>query len=261
DTSTVAFGQGISVTAIQLVTALSAIANGGVLMQPHIVKKFVDANGETVREFAPTAVRRVISEDTARRMTAMLTNVVGEEGGTGKNAALVNVDVAGKTGTAQKFDFALKRFSSERVRTSFMGFFPSENPRFVMLVSIDEPQLHKWGGQAAAPVFKSISQQLIRCFEPDIGETPPVQEKEIDTGARIRLVSTPAAIPAAAAADEEAVMPDLRGMTVRQALRAAQEKGLEITVSGSGWAVSQKPAPGSPLKGHRSCTVFFSTGD
>jgi cell division protein FtsI (penicillin-binding protein 3) len=263
DTSTVAFGQGISVTAIQLVSALSAIANDGVLMQPHIVKKFVDANGQTVREFAPTAVRRVISADTARRMTTMLTNVVGEEGGTGKNAALVNVDVAGKTGTAQKFDFANKRFSSERVRTSFMGFFPSENPRFVMLVSIDEPQLHKWGGQAAAPVFKSISQQLIRCFEHDIWETPPVQEQEINTGTKIQLVSTPAVIPAASAAvtEEEAVMPDFRGMTVRQALKAAQEKGIEMKVSGSGWASSQKPAPGSPLKGSRTCVVSFSTGD
>jgi cell division protein FtsI (penicillin-binding protein 3) len=263
DTSTVAFGQGISVTAIQLVSALSAIANDGVLMQPHIVKKFVDTNGETVREFSPTVVRRVISADTARRMTTMLTNVVGEQGGTGKNAALVNVDVAGKTGTAQKFDFANKRFSSERVRTSFMGFFPAESPRFVMLISIDEPQLHKWGGEAAAPVFKSISQQIIRCFEPDIGETPPVREQEINTGAKIHLVSTPAAPPAAAAADaqEEAVMPDFRGMTVRQALKVAQEKGLEMKVMGSGWAASQKPAPGTPIKGNRLCTASFSTGD
>jgi len=263
DTSTVAFGQGISVTAIQLVSALSAIANDGVLMQPHIVKKFVDVNGETVREFAPTAVRRVISADTARRITTMLTNVVGEQGGTGKNAALVNVDVAGKTGTAQKFDFAQKRFSSERVRTSFMGFFPAEAPRFVMLISIDEPQLHKWGGEAAAPVFKSISQQIIRCFEPDIGETPPVQETQINTGAKIQLVSTPAGIPAAQAAAtvEEAVIPDFRGMTVRQALKAAQERGLEMKVTGSGWASSQKPAPGTPLKGHRLCAVSFSTED
>jgi cell division protein FtsI (penicillin-binding protein 3) len=263
DTSTVAFGQGISVTAIQLVSALSAIANDGVLMQPHIVKKFVDANGQTVREFSPTVVRRVISADTARRMTTLLTNVVGEQGGTGKNAALVNVDVAGKTGTAQKFDFARKRFSSEKVRTSFMGFFPSESPRFVMLISIDEPQLHKWGGEAAAPVFKSISQQIIRCFEPDIGETPPVWEQEINTGARIQLVSTPAAIPAAAAseAEENVFMPDFRGMTVRQALKAAQEKGLEMKVVGSGWAVSQKPAPGTSIKDSRLCTVSFSTGD
>jgi len=262
DTSTVAFGQGISVTAIQLVSALSAIANDGVLMQPHIVKRFVDVNGQTVREFSPTVVRRVVSTDTARRMTTMLTNVVGEQGGTGKNAALVNVDVAGKTGTAQKFDFAHKRFSSERVRTSFMGFFPAESPRFVMLISIDEPQLHKWGGEAAAPVFKSISQQIIRCFEPDIGETPPVWEQEINTGTRIQLVSTPSAIPAAAAdAEENAVMPDFRGMTVRQALKAAQEKGLEMKVVGSGWAASQKPAPGTPIKEMRLCTVSFSTGD
>jgi cell division protein FtsI (penicillin-binding protein 3) len=147
-----------------------------------------------------------------------------------------------------------------------MGFFPAEAPRFVMLVSIDEPQLHKWGGEAAAPVFKSISQQIIRCFEPDIGETPPVQETQINTGAKIQLVSTPAGIPAVQAAakavkEEEAVIPDFRGMTVRQALKAAQEKGLEMKVTGSGWASSQKPAPGTPLKGHRLCAVSFSTED
>jgi cell division protein FtsI (penicillin-binding protein 3) len=112
-------------------------------------------------------------------------------------------------------------------------------------------------------VFKSISQQIIRCFEPDIGETPPVQETHINTNAKIQLVSTPAGIPAAQAAakEEEAVIPDFRGMTVRQALKAAQEKGLEMKVTGSGWASSQKPAPGTPLKGNRLCAVSFSTED
>ena len=165
DTSTVAFGQGISVTAIQLVSALSAIANDGVLMQPHIVKKFVDVNGETVREFAPTAVRRVISADTARRMTTMLTNVVGEQGGTGKNAALVNVDVAGKTGTAQKFDFAQQAFLQRAGPDLLHGLFPRRGPAIRhadLHRRAPAPQVGRRGGSPRVQVHLPADHPLLR---------------------------------------------------------------------------------------------------
>ncbi|HCX02393.1 MAG TPA: penicillin-binding protein, partial [Syntrophaceae bacterium] len=125
DTANVGFGQGISVTAIQLITAMSAIANGGVLMKPYTVRGFTDKSNHPIKMFAPETVRRVVSPETARRMTAMLTQVVGAEDGTGKRAHIVNVAVAGKTGTAQKFDFKRGVYSSEKVRASFIGFFPS----------------------------------------------------------------------------------------------------------------------------------------
>ena len=172
DAATIAFGQGISVTAIQLITALSSVANQGVLMKPFIVRGLMDRKGNLVQAYHPTVVRRVVSPETAKRLTAILTDVVGMEDGTGKHARIVNVAVAGKTGTSQKFDFARQVYSTERVKTSFMGFFPAENPQIAILVILDEPQRDKWGGVAAAPVFKNIGEQILTCFRTNIRDNP-----------------------------------------------------------------------------------------
>ena len=264
DAATIAFGQGISVTAIQLITALSAIANQGVLMKPYIVRGLVDKKGQIVKKYAPTPVRQVISPRTAKRLTAIMTSVVGDADGTGKNARIVNVNVAGKTGTSQKFDFARRAYSSERVRTSFMGFFPAEDPQVAILVILDEPQRDKWGGVASAPVFKNIAEQILTCFKTNIRENPVFEEEKINRDMKIKLVSAVPVITRSKAAQgdmEEASMPDFRGMTIRDALRKAREKGIELNVSGNGWAVSQVPAPGVAIAELRYCTVSFSTGN
>ncbi|HPC73180.1 MAG TPA: penicillin-binding transpeptidase domain-containing protein [Syntrophales bacterium] len=263
DAATIAFGQGISVTALQLISAFSAIANQGVLMQPYLVQKVVNQRGDVVQEFTPTAVRRVISPRTAERLTAILTDVVGDEEGTGRKARIQNVGVAGKTGTSQKFDFAAKRYSRERVRTSFMGFFPSGNPRLAILVTIDEPQRFKWGGEAAAPVFKEISQQIIRCYDSGIGEVPTIEKGNINQPVQIRLASLPVAAAAATGeADQEAedLLPDFRGMPLKNAMKLAQERDIDLKIVGNGWAVSQAPEAGIPVRRNRACTVYFTTG-
>ena len=263
DTSTIAFGQGVSVTAIQLITALSAIANQGVLMKPHIVQAIVDKRGQVVTKFTPTPVRTVISAKTAKRMTAMLTDVVGDEDGTGKRAKIAHVSVAGKTGTSQKFDFIRHVYSSERVRTSFMGFFPAEDPQVAILVTLDEPQKDKWGGVAAAPVFKDIGEQILTCFKTDIRKTPlPNLEDEKANGSeKINLVSVPDVASGQPDREDDSHMPDFRSMSMRDVLKKAKEKGIEVQVTGSGWAVSQEPKPGALLSSRRLCAVRFSTGN
>jgi len=261
DTSTIAFGQGVSVTAIQLISALSAIANQGVLMKPYIVRAVVDKKGQIVKKFTPTPVRTVISPATAKKMTAILTAVVGDVDGTGKNAKITNVSVAGKTGTSQKFDFSRRVYSSDRVRTSFMGFFPVDDPQVAILVTLDEPQRDRWGGLAAAPVFKDIGEQILTCFKTNIRENPlPVLEDEGTNGhEKITLVSL---LDVAKRQNnvEEDVMPDFRGMNMRDVLKKAKEKGLEVQVRGSGWAVRQEPKPGDDLSSRRTCAIHFSTG-
>jgi len=266
DVATIAFGQGISVTSIQLISALAAIANDGVLMRPYVVRGLVDKKGQIVKVNRPTVVRRVISPTTAKRLTAMLIDVVGDDGGTGKSARIINVSVAGKTGTAQKFDFARGVYSSEKVRISFMGFFPTEDPQVVILVTLDEPQRGKWGGVAAAPVFKNIGEQIVTRFKTNIREVSPpfpILEEE-KMGGKVKLVSTLEIITGDAvveAVDDEAIMPDFRGMTIREALKKSRERGIELNVIGSGWAVSQEPPPGVSIRDHRSCIVSFSAGD
>ncbi|HSE93984.1 MAG TPA: penicillin-binding protein 2, partial [Methylomirabilota bacterium] len=148
---TMSIGQEVSVTALQLAAAFGAVANGGTLMRPRLVRSVFDADGKETRRFEPSAVRRVISAETARTLTRMLTRVV--ESGTGHNAAIPGYEVAGKTGTAQKPDPTTRRYSRAPGVLSFVGFAPADEPRFVMLVLLDEPKTERWGSEAAAPIF------------------------------------------------------------------------------------------------------------
>ncbi|MCE5265632.1 MAG: PASTA domain-containing protein [Deltaproteobacteria bacterium] len=262
DAATIAFGQGISVTAIQLITALSSIANQGVLMKPFIVRGLMDRKGSLVETHRPTPVRRVVSAETAKRLTAILTDVVGMEDGTGKHARIVNVAVAGKTGTSQKFDFARKVYSTERVKTSFMGFFPAENPQISILVILDEPQRDRWGGVAAAPVFKNIGEQLLTCFRTNIRENAILEEvKPVSGDMQVSLASAAAPLTAPTVVEsDDSVVPDFRGMTIREVLKKSKEKGIEVRVIGSGWAIAQNPAAGISRPEKRLCTVTFGMG-
>ncbi len=257
DFATMSFGQGVSVTAIQMITAMSAIANQGVLMKPYVVRGLVDKKGRVIKEFTPTVVGKVISPLTAQRVTSFLTDVVGDEDGTGKNARIVNVSVAGKTGTSQKFDFDAGRYSLDKVQASFIGFFPAENPQIIILVVLDEPETKRWGGQTAAPVFKNISEQILRCFGSSIGEGEFIAE---NINMEMKNVSAPEVIIGHTAMDES-TMPDFTGMTMRDVLRIAGEMDMDLRLTGSGWVVSQKPVPGSPISGQLHCSVLLSPGD
>jgi cell division protein FtsI (penicillin-binding protein 3) len=158
--ASLSIGQELAVTALQLATAFSALANGGMLVRPYLVKTVIQ-NGEVIQETAPTQLRRVISEPTARQVTNILQGVVTR--GSGRAAAVEGYTVAGKTGTAQKFDATLGKYSAQKSIASFVGYLPAEQPRATILVSIDEPQAGvAWGGVAAAPVFSAIAQQTMR---------------------------------------------------------------------------------------------------
>ena len=150
---TISFGQGISVTGIQMITALSAIANGGVLMKPFIIETITDEKGQVVQSFKPEVVRKVMTEETAKKVVALLKTTT-ERGGTGEGAVPAGFEVAGKTGTAQKVDSLLKGYSEDRYTSGFMGFAPAEDPKLAVIVVIDEPQGNIYGGVVAAPAFK-----------------------------------------------------------------------------------------------------------
>ncbi|MEA3487196.1 MAG: penicillin-binding transpeptidase domain-containing protein, partial [Thermodesulfobacteriota bacterium] len=257
DFATIAFGQGVSVTAIQLVTAMSAIANDGILMKPHVVRCMVDKKGRVVKEFEPVAVRRVISPETSQRITSILTDVVEE--GTGENARIVNLSVAGKTGTSQKFDFDLGRYSAEKVEASFVGFFPAEDPQLVILVVLDEPETHRWGGTAAAPVFKKVSEQILRCSNKSM-ELREVATDEDNEKIKIIQASTTTETIYPDTSVDESVIPDFGGMSIREVLRISQSRGIDVRIAGSGWGVSQNPAPGVRIEENQPCYVLFDRG-
>jgi cell division protein FtsI (penicillin-binding protein 3) len=159
DSASIAFGYGISVSAIQLIAAVSAIANDGILMKPYLVQAITDDSGQPLKQFQPQMVRRVIKDKTAQTIKAIMKTVI-TTGGTGTNAALENYTVCGKTGTTRKLD-ENGTYSNNKHIASFVGFTPAEKPQLAILVVIDEPQGQYYGGTVSAPVFRKIARETL----------------------------------------------------------------------------------------------------
>jgi len=166
-----AIGQEVGVTPLQLVTAYAALANGGWLVRPHLVEAVISPDGTSQPELYPPR-RRVISEQTARRVRDILTSVTTPEG-TGAQAALADFRVAGKTGTAQKVNPGTHRYDPQSVVGSFIGFVPAESPKFVLLVVVDDPRGPGWGGTVAAPAFRQIADATLHYMGVIPSLTPP----------------------------------------------------------------------------------------
>ncbi len=171
DVAAVSFGQGVSVSALQLTAAVAAIANDGVLMKPRVVRAITDPRGRTVREFKPRAISRVISSQSAAHITRMMALVIAE-GGTGTQAGLEGYSAGGKTGTAQKIGPS-GTYADDLYVSSFVGFAPLENPRLAILVVMDEPRDGYYGGVVAAPVFRRIAQEVLGYLNVQPGKRTP----------------------------------------------------------------------------------------
>jgi cell division protein FtsI (penicillin-binding protein 3) len=171
DAGAISFGQGISVSAIQLVAATSAIANDGILMKPYIVHSIRDGSSNLMKQIAPSVVRRVISVKTARTLNRIMQTVT-TPGGTGVNAALGGYKVSGKTGTAQKVG-KNGTYAKGKYVASFIGFVPANDPAATILVAIDEPKGKIYGGTIAAPAFKQIAHETLNYLN-----TPPERGAE-----------------------------------------------------------------------------------
>ncbi|MBT8341351.1 MAG: penicillin-binding protein 2, partial [Desulfatitalea sp.] len=171
DTGAIGFGQGISVTALQMITATAAIANNGLMMRPHVVQAISDPNGRIVHKTTPEAMGQVISMETAHTVRRIMRTVI-TEGGTGIKADVQGYSVCGKTGTAQKVD-SKGTYAEKRYIASFVGFAPTEQPAIAVLVVVDEPKDLFYGGLVAAPVFGRIVKQTLGYMN-----VPPVLEKQ-----------------------------------------------------------------------------------
>lgn len=290
--ATATFGQGVSVTPIQQVAAVSAVANGGKLMKPQIIKQIEDPVTGKVEVRKPTVVRQVISEETSRKVSEYLEQVVSDkEIGTGKNAYIEGYRVAGKTGTAQKWDNTLRDgkggYSDDKFVVSFIGFAPVGNPKILVYVVIDEPNdKYVGGGTAAAPVFKEIVQQSLRRLgvKPQLTAEQEAQlkaeaagDKKAVTATVPDLVGTPPAtanskleglelvskvvgkgkevlqqIPRAGSVvplsqkvylitekRDQLTVPDLKGLSLRDAMEVSTLFGMRTMTEGEGYVVSQ----------------------
>jgi cell division protein FtsI (penicillin-binding protein 3) len=278
--ATIAFGQGMTATPLQIAAGLSAYANGGVLYRPHVVQKVLDSKGAVVVDVKPEG-RRVVSPEVARTMRQMMRAVMQKKG-TGEKLDIPGYPVAGKTGTAQKVDPATRHYSPKYWASSFVGFAPYEDPRLLLYVMVDEPQGSHYGGEVAGPIFTKVMSAAL----PYLGVAPQnaagpavaAADKPAEAHGHVADAAVPPAIVAEAAdldAEEKGDaeqgapgqpgeedgpggdgprtapdrVPEFRGLGLGEALVLSQKAGLRLEVSGSGTIVSQVPAAGSLRKG------------
>ncbi|NLT95194.1 MAG: stage V sporulation protein D [Clostridia bacterium] len=284
DLATMSIGQANAVTPIQLVRAISAIANAGWLMKPQIVKEIRDSENNLIKKIEPEPVRQVISQKTSQDLRAILETVVSE--GTGSKAYIEGYKVAGKTGTAQKI-LPGGGYSTSEYIASFIGFAPADNPRIAALVIVDSPQGVYYGGQVAGPVFRNVILDTLRYLEippelPAKEETkekklvvPDVKNKAVNDavkelkklGLEVRIEGEGEIIvtqlpPAGTevnqgstvvlytqnAEDQQVIVPDLKGRTIKEASKILADLGLGMAPQGSGLAALQEPIPGEKVE-------------
>lgn len=279
----ISIGQEIGVTALQITTAFSALVNGGYLYKPYVVSRMQEYGEEdwTVIH-KPEKVRQVISPEVCDILKDFMRGVV--ENGTGKKAKVDNITVGGKTGTAQKFNRKSGQYYVSKYVASFIGFAPYDNPKYVCAVFMDEPVTHKYGGDAAAPVFSEIISQIVhfeyhppsrqntesqnRMYTEKIKSIPPLdgfnledattylEDKDYDveingTGSFIKKASVQGEKIFLSSEDDKVEMekmPDLRGLTLRQALNRIDFSKLSVSITGSGKIYKQSISSGAVVK-------------
>ena len=279
----IAMGQEIGVTPLQVAAAFATVANGGVRIAPHLVREIRSANGATVYRPNPEQ-HRVISVDTANALKGMLEGVTLN--GTAKKAQLDGYSAAGKTGTAQKIDPKTHGYSKTKHVASFVGFAPVGNPAVVIIVVIDEPSGSYHGGDVAAPVFREIAEQIL----PDMNVAPDTEIKptpqmiaqanerpavvtrlrgDAQVESDLRRATLPEVtrtgrdgeIVYAAVTGNAMVMPDLRGRSVRDVARTCAQLGLQIEARGDGRVWRQNPAPGAEVTNGQLVYLDFGRDD
>jgi cell division protein FtsI (penicillin-binding protein 3) len=282
----IAMGQEVGVTPVQMAAAFAALANDGVRVKPHLVREIRGVDGSVVYQAQPEQ-HRVVSAETARVLRRMLEGVTLN--GTARQAQLNGYTAAGKTGTAQKIDPQTRAYSKTKFIGSFVGFAPVENPSVVIIVVIDEPLGAYHGGDVAAPVFREIAEQIL----PEMNVAPDTEFKSVPAPGLLAQMSGAAAerlraeqereraeqlatLPDVAYRDGRAglseivyttasrraiVMPDLRGRSVRDAARVCAQLGLQLEASGEGRALKQSPGVGTEVDAGQIVRIEFGRKD
>ena len=248
DVATMSIGQGIAVTPLQMVRAFGALSNGGAMMKPHIIKSYSNSQGDVTSTTETSVVGQPVPEETAKTIVDILEKEVSEGGGT--KAMVEGYHFGGKTGTAQKLDTKHGGYLDGQYIASFIGFGPVEDPKFVVLVVIDDPQKGSYyGSQIVAPVFKDIVSQLVRYYQ----MSPSV--KDGATVAAVPAAKLPAVKPNG---DGSVVLPDFRGYTFGEVRDWLHTAGLYFKPDGTGKAISQEQLPGTVVSPGTPIVVQFS---
>ncbi|MPM97926.1 Stage V sporulation protein D [bioreactor metagenome] len=250
DIATMSIGQSIAVTPLQLITAVSAIANDGVLLRPHIIKEIQNEDGSVYSAASTQVVRQAISLDASRTLTGTLEKVVSEGGA--RKASVKGYRIAGKTGTAEKLREDGGGYLAGRYIASFVGFAPIEDPQIVVLVVLDDPHGIYYGGEIAAPVAGEIFAKVLRYLNIHPQSGQPVIPTTISKAASVTSASPAGTIPVG-----KAIVPELRGKTMREAGDLITKAGLAMVPEGTGMADGQSIAPNTIVDAGSEVRVYF----
>lgn len=246
-------GQGVLVTPLQLAMAYGAIANGGDLLRPQI---FQSRSGVDIQ---PIKIRRAISPRACQTLKEFMVEAV--KSGTGKAAAMKSITVAGKTGTAQKVDFVHNVYYQNKFVSSFVGFVPAEDPKYLALVILDDPKGLHYGSQVAAPAFKNIMTRWMAA-ESSTGTVfvyHDTSDATSDSTAKKDKDDSHHRHNANAINDSPNVMPELVGIPIRSAVKTLTKRGLDVSVTGMGLVKSQEPKPGTAIEPGTRCQLIGET--
>ncbi|HUV08936.1 MAG TPA: penicillin-binding protein, partial [Spirochaetia bacterium] len=240
---TLAFGQEISVSAMQIMAAATVFANDGLILKPLLVKKIVSPEGKLIKEYSREPIAEVLSPDTARDVLAMMETAT-QEGGTAGRARIEGIRVSAKTGTAQLINPDKGNYYDDRHIASFLGILPTDNPQLIIYVVINYPKVeHYYGSRIAAPVFRELAEKLIGLLGIPRSDSQTVEHSGLIV------------IPPPATIDLKDVVPDLKGVPKRLLLSLFGREDLNVVFEGEGYVVRQDPAPGTPLK--KGMTLFL----
>jgi len=287
--ASIAIGQEVSVTALQMVMAYAAIANGGLLMKPILVKEVWDNNGDVIYEAQPEVIREVMSRETAERVKEVLVGVV--ERGTGRKSRISGFQIAGKTGTAQKSMPGQAGYTRGKYVTTFGGFFPAQNTRYAIFIALDEPKEHKWGGESAAPLCRDLIESAIFADNGFLSESPAYlvnnapgnkdryevirathevsdterKRNEDEEESHIYNLVFPGtdahgngdrSYPFVKSSTAGVRMPDVSGMSIREAFKTLSRDGFKVRARGVGRVVKQNPVAGTNCSGEDICLLW-----
>ena len=254
----IAMGHEIGVTALQLATAYSAVANGGYLVKPSLIKQIIDHNNDIVYEERPSIIRKLADENTMKNMRDILRGVITR--GTGKNAEIPGWKIAGKTGTAQKWKNG--EYSNDLFISNFVGFFPYDDPQLLVFIMLDEPkQPYHWGSEGAAVAFRRIVKRIINMddyiippkLELDNYQYTANDKNSIDLD---DMAQSPTLLLSAASNYlNKCIVPELRGFSMRKAMSTLHKNNLKYNITGNGQVAWQSPKPGTIVDKETVCTI------
>ena len=254
--ASVSMGYQVGVTPLQMVSAVSSVANGGEMIEPRVIRALYRDNRRY--EVRPKVVRRTISAETAATLTGIMEGVVADPHGTATRAQMTGYTIAGKTGTAAKL--VNGRYSTTDYNASFVGFVPSRNPAVAIIVVTDTPHVYpNTGGWVSAPVFKKIAEATLQYLGvgPTVDPPAPVLMVRRDAAALENSASADSVVSLVADGLPGA-MPDLRGLSAREALRALVRRGMNAQVTGDGFVVSQDPQAGTSVDAGGTARVLLA---